>query len=327
MNKSLLVSFLMFTVSVASAQELPQPSVQVLPQNYSWFDGFAVTWAETPTQPYSIEIVETSGITVLKNLMEDIDILDVTLVEYQENEDSPNYPDAKLQITLSMIEASVGSTYTLNIPAGAVLINVSDSKQIPNEVVSFSFQLNNDENAATLPEPDIEPEPGEVENLSVIKMSWMGVLGELDLLNENNKVDQTANIEPVSLTINGEPGSNPEISFEWSQRSAMTPGAEGDILVITLTDQESLPEGDYIITIPENYLQISDVETGTLYNEEIVLGYSVKESSDDSLSVKSLEPDKDSNMSIYNLKGVKVNPEGLQNGIYIINGKKVLIEK
>lgn len=325
MKKLLLPCLLLATAATIQAAELPEPSVRPLPNSYAWFDAFAVTWAENPTTPYSLQLVDASGITVTKNYIEDVDISSVDLVEYQESEDSQNYPNARLVVTLAMIEAQVGSYYTLEIPAGAVNIMVGQ-EALPNEEVSYTFQLNADESGVTLPEPKIDPEPGVVESLSVVKMSWTGVLGSLDLLNEVNVVDENANIDPVSVSYNGVEMENPVISFEWSNRQAVTEGSAGDILVITLSDAEELLDGEYLITIPEGYLQVTDIETGTLYNDEIILSYTLQsEDSDDSNGIESILIEGKSN-AIYDLNGVKVSNadfNALPSGVYIINGKKV----
>lgn len=319
MKKLLLSALLVASTAMVNAAILPEPSVRPLPSNVGYFDAFVVSWAENPTQPYSLELVDPSGVTVTKNLVEDLECV-VGLTEYQEDEDTPNYPDSRLVVTLYMFETDANATYTLTVPAGTVNVLVGDEK-VPNAKVTYSFTLTASEDNRTLPEPNIEPAPGEVEALNVVKMSWMGVLGSLDLLNELNYVDEEANIAPVTLTCNGVELDNPVISFDWSSRQAVTDGAAGDILVITLTEEDSLPAGEYIINIPENYLQISDIETGTLYSDEIVLSYVVTADSTGILSIK-----KANNNNVYDMNGVNLGNTSLDKlpkGVYIMNGKKV----
>lgn len=322
MKKTLFLSALLFSFMGVNAAELPEPSIRVLPQEFGYFDAFVVSWAQDPTSPYSLEIVDETGISVTKNLVEDLYVY-VGLTEYQEDENSQNYPDSRLIITLSSFETQIGSYYTLMIPEGAINVIVGPDEYYPNEKVEYTFQLRADENEVTLPEPEIQPQPGNISEISVIKMSWTGKLGTLDLLNVVNEIDPTAGIAPITLTIDGEQGPEPEISFEWSSRAAVTEGSRGDILVLTLGDETSLPDGEYIINIPAGFLQITDIETGTLYNDEIILNYVVKSEGTD--AIDSINNDQKAK-HIFSLSGVKMNSNNLNElpkGIYIVDGKKI----
>lgn len=323
--KNLFVLSALLGVSLcANASELPSPSVKVLPQSYGWFDAFAVTWEESPGHPYSLQILDPKAISVVKNKIEDIGIIDVQTVEYQADDNSPNYQNARLVITLSMIEFEIGAQYTLTLPEGCVNILINDSEKLVNDEFEYTFTLNADENVTMLPDPDIKPLPGEVEELSWVKLSWMGVLGSFDLLNEVNQVNPSAHVSPVTLTSENGMVSYPEVNFEWSSRQAVTEGSAGDIFVISLTDEGSLAPGNYLITIPEGYLQITDIETGTLFNEKIEFGYTVINGPYD--SIETIESS-GKTTEIYNIKGTKLNVndiDHLPGGIYIINGKKVI---
>ncbi|MCH5234975.1 MAG: hypothetical protein J1E16_06745 [Muribaculaceae bacterium] len=324
MKKLLIFPAIFSLATLGNAAELPEPSVRVLPQDYGYFDAFVISWAEQVNEPYKLKIKDKSGIKVVKDEVEEL-YVSVGLTEYQETENSKNYPDSRLLVTISMFETSVGSSYTLTIPEGAVDVYVSDNEILPNGEVEYTFTLKADGNIVTLPEPNIEPLPGAVENLNIVKISWTGKLGSLDLLNEYNLVSPDGDIAPVVATYNGAVMENPKVSFEWSSRQAVTEGSEGDIFVITLSENP-LPAGEYIITIPESYLQITDIETGTLYNDEIVLSYMVVDS--ESGAVTTLRDTVKEDPEIYNLNGVKINTNNLKDipkGVYIINGKKVRI--
>lgn len=316
--KKLLLFFLLLSAAGGMNAALPEPTVSVLPNPYDWFDGFGVKWMASQQTPCTLSLVNAKDITVTKNLVEDIDVF-VGLTEFQYDEDTPNYENAQLVVTLAMLESDINATYTLTIPAGAVNVNVN-GESVPCDEVNYSFQLQSS-NATTLPEPNITPAPGEVSELSVVKMNWTGKLGSLDLLNIVSDVDDTAPVQNIAVTYNGQPMDAPEVGFEWSSRLVATEGSAGDIFVITLS-QENLPVGTYVIKIPENYLQISDIETGTLYNDVIEFSYVVNENSN---SIESLIIGKDKDV-IYNLNGVKMNSANineLPKGVYIINGKKI----
>lgn len=319
MKKTLLLSAIIFGSFSLNAAELPKPIVTVLPQPFDWFDAFAVTWAQDPNQPYSLELLDVSGITVTKNLIEDVMISDVQLVEFQEGENTQNYPNSRLVITLSMLETSLNAYYTLTVPAGTVNIKINDAENIPNDKVEYCFTLYSEKDEPKLPDPIIQPEPGTVKELSTVKISWEGNLGSLDLLNLNNVEN--------AITLTNESGdiSYPEVKFEWSSRLAATEGSAGDIIVLTLVkDGEIMEPGNYTITIPQDYLQITDIETGTLYNEEIKFVYSVEGDSGKIVSLKSSQKE---NPVIYNLKGEKLKCNDLNllpKGIYIINGEKII---
>ncbi|MCH5223064.1 MAG: hypothetical protein J1E82_03410 [Muribaculaceae bacterium] len=83
----------------------------------------------------------------------------------------------------------------------------------------------------------------------------------------------------------------------------------------------NLSEGDYTLVIPAGYLQIvtNDYED-FLLNPEIRYEFKVN-----STKVTALQNSNEVK-SVFNLQGVKVDPNKLSNGIYIINGKKVIIQ-
>lgn len=320
------MAFVATAMAAMSAASLPSPYVRPLPSKYDWFDGYAVMYGEKLNQPYSMEIVSTSGIKALDPKGQAIPILNFQLTEYQEEEDTPNYPSAQFIITLDGFQMEVGGKYSLYIPAGALNVKVTDSEILPNEVIEYSFTLEDGQNEPVYTPPVVTPEPGEVKELSSIELYWICVIPEYgnDLLNEVNYVDPEANIPSITATCNGEPIEDPTTDFRWTSKDAVTPGSAGDIFIINLSkDGESVADGNYVITIPEGYLQISDIEQGTVYSEKIVLEYKVNNGSTSVNVIGS----QDSNNEVYNLNGVKVSDNGLNNlpkGVYISNGKKVV---
>ena len=101
---------------------------------------------------------------------------------------------------------------------------------------------------------------------------------------------------------------------------------------------ENAEEGIYVITIPEGYLMVSDIEEGSYNSQPINITFTVDYSSEEipdgpTGGVSGIEADANGNYIIYNLNGVNVANTGdasaisnLNKGIYIINGKKVIVK-
>lgn len=306
---------------------VPEAYVSPLPSSYGFFDAFRVIWADNITQPYSLSSQYTSSANsdnlifnqeglslfrVSKDNLEDIEILQVSIVEYQEDEETQNYPNAQLLVTLADFQTEVGGRYTLYIEPGALEIEF-DGKKVANEAVTFTFTLQAQE-VFELPDPMVEPTEGVVEELTDVVVSWEGVLGGLDLLN--------AGSGEITVTYNGEEFTGFDVSYSWSSKDAITDGADGDLLVITF--DANLENGVYAVNIPEGYVNVSDIEKGTLPNEAIAVSYTL-EAKDSGISVISA----DGALNIYNINGVKVNAKSTENlpaGIYIVNGKKCVVK-
>lgn len=307
---------------------VPECYVSPVPSEYGYFDGFKVVWADNITEPYQLSspyasansegklVFNQEGLSqfkVRKNNVEDVAILQVAIEEYQESENSQNYPNAQLLVTLADFEMDIDSRYSLIIPAG--LVNISyDGKSVANEDVTYVFTLKAQE-AFVLPDPVVTPAAGNVTELSEVSISWPGSMGGFDNLNKGTGT--------VTATYNNNPFTGFKVSYEWSSEAAMADGegADGDMLVLTF--DENLENGTYVVTIPGGFVNVSDIDKGTLENEPLVLTYNlnVQGSGVGSLTVEGA-------LNIYNLNGVKVG-ESLNNlpaGVYIVNGKKVVVK-
>ena len=312
---------------------VPPAYVSPKPSSYNFFDAFNVVWADRINQPYSLSspyasenpdsgnlVFNDEGKALFKvslNNLEDIEILQIAIVEYQEDEQSKNYPNAQLLVTLADFQTEIDGRYSITIPAGVVNIDYN-GKSIPNDQIIYTFTLKAQQ-AFVLPAPNVTPVSGDVTELSDVKISWPGSIGGLDLLNKNETGGD------VTVTLDGAAFTNFTTSFEWSSKSAETEGAHGDIFVISFG--ENLPGGTYVVTVPSGCLNVSDIDKGTLQNEPIVLTYVY----DNSAGVGSVSGNE--TLKIYNLNGVKVGETSDKNdlnnlpaGIYIINGKKVVIK-
>ena len=88
--------------------------------------------------------------------------------------------------------------------------------------------------------------------------------------------------------------------------------------------------GDYTLVIPEAYLEIEGDNDGTYLNglsRQIEYSFYYEDGVYTGINVMETAPVKAEIEGVYNLQGMKVDANKLTNGIYIINGKKVLIRK
>ena len=95
------------------------------------------------------------------------------------------------------------------------------------------------------------------------------------------------------------------------------------------TSEPILGNGTYILEIPTGYF----IDRNGNSVEGITLKYTVKNDSGLPAGIEDIIADDATNWTVYNITGVKVldtdNAEDLNNlhkGIYIINGKKVLVK-
>ena len=105
-----------------------------------------------------------------------------------------------------------------------------------------------------------------------------------------------------------------EASYTWADTSVIAVDAAE--MVITLG--EELPEGNYVLSVDENVLTVDEAP-----NASIEIMFQV---TDESEGVNTIGSALEGNEAIYNLQGVRVDANKLSKGIYIINGKKVLVK-
>lgn len=316
---------------------VPPPFVvKALPSQYDWFDGFSVVWGDNPTQPLEISsdygvrdvnsgktILNSEGLALIQVKLDGspIPVLAAAIEEYQENENSQNYPSAQLMITLDGFQTALDGRYSLYIPAGLITITSTEGK-VKNSVVEYTFTLKSS-TKFVLPAPTVVPAEGSVVNLDNITISWRGTLGGLDLLNFNEEAT-----EPVTISVDGEDFGAFETVLEWQSEDDETPGAGGNLFIIKF-NPDQMPEGDAIlVSVPAGFIQVSDIEKGTLMNDAFTLVYSATTN-----GVEGIE-NESNNLKVYNLQGVKVlesdkasDLKNLSKGLYIVNGKKVILNK
>lgn len=90
-------------------------------------------------------------------------------------------------------------------------------------------------------------------------------------------------------------------------------------VVIYIQNLELVDDEEYTLFIPAYYFYIGE---GLECNDEVEDTFTY-----DSSKVNSIISEDMLNQGVYNIQGMKVNSNNLRNGIYIINGKKVVIRK
>lgn len=334
-----------YNFTILPGEPAPGYFAKALPSEKDWFDAFAVAWGTKVTEPYEIsspyaKYDVNSGkyaftreginkIKVTENGKEDIYILAVTIEEYQLDEHTKNYPSAQLTVTLDGFQFNVGSTYALHIPAGIVEITTPKGT-VTNDEVNFSFKLKGQQKFQ-LPKADVSPAEGTVNSLKNVEITWPGTIGGYDLLNINQE-----GTEKITVTYDETELNDFTVTTVWSSEDAETPGADGDIMVIEF-DKEQTANGSYLINIPADFVYVSDIDQGTLSNPQFAILYTVdykggdEPGDEDAVEVIFAA---DGRFKVVNLQGVVVLDTDnaadlmkLSKGVYVINGKKVLISK
>ena len=202
-----------------------------------------------------------------------------------------------LNIFVGALGLPTGNTYTISIGEGCV--KNAEGAINPQQVVA-TFTYEEEESGVYSQAAEFEV----IEN-GVISVSWPGIsYVEADY--------------PDSLYLTDTEGMIYQLSASQVKQSE-----DYDALIIDITNME-LASGIYTLFIPEGsiYLEDDDWNAYTNAGEEYQFSYDMVS------GINTIGTDNDA-QTIYNLQGVKMNGDSkhLSNGIYIINGKKVLIKK
>lgn len=127
----------------------------------------------------------------------------------------------------------------------------------------------------------------------------------------------------LNILIQGGNENNVDFSLGLSS-SEITVNEEKTLILINLTDltPDQLPSGYYKLIIPENYVTF-EVNGNEIGNTTISYSF---EFTNRAGAVSNIGTDSEKVSFGYNLNGVKVDVNQMKNGIYVINGKKVLIK-
>lgn len=260
--------------------------------------------AVSPSEGYEFEADENVEFTIefdgepQINESEDEPIV-ITYMQDAEYVKRVDWAENVLYVQGNSIYLNLGSasnfeagTYYLTLLAGAVTVEGTENELIDN----FRFVINAaevDDTPGEIPVyPTFSPSTqDEVAPFETISITWSGYTLAL---NENCEGEATFAGEPVQGQI------------------------VNNALVFTV---EALEDGSYSLIVPAEYVIGTDSDGIEYYSASINVVYVVDESTGVSVIGASL----DGNDAIYNLNGVKVDANKLSKGIYIVNGKKVVV--
>lgn len=294
MKKFLLIAgcvaaFAAFGSSKAQAVEAPEATV--MPQiydfpPYGYFNNIDVIyWKEEGKVPYTLSInpkylayndvkpiLNEEGlklVKVYKNVTEELDILEVGLVEWQEDENTQNYENAWFDITMydfvGLMEDDP-SYYSVYISPDLYYIDV-DGVQVANTELTLSFSLNK-ETSFQVPDAVLNPAEGVVSSLEKVEITWPNANDVLCLLKMFHE-------DLITVTYNGTKLEGWEIEWGWDTPDNQTDDQNGNIMYVNLGKEYTTP-GTYVINVPKAVMWVSDLDdNGTLDNPAYKWTYQV----------------------------------------------------
>lgn len=262
----------------SEAQAVEAPEATVIPQimdfpPYGYFNNIDIIyWKEEGKVPYELSInpkyLEYNGdsqilneeglklVKVYKNVTEELEILQVKLVEWQEDEDTQNYDNSWLDITMSdfigLMEDSP-SYYSVHISPDLYYINV-DGEKVLNTEITLSFSLNKETNYS-VPEAVLNPAEGVVSSIEKVQITWPNEKTELLSLLKMFHADL------ITVTYNGEKLEGWKIEWGWASKDDETDDQNGNIMYVNLGKKYTTP-GVYTINLPKAIMWVSDQDGG-----------------------------------------------------------------
>lgn len=210
-----------------------------------------------------------------------------------------------LYLDIEELFAGKTGTYVIVIPEG--LVKNASGAINPEQEISFTLQ------AAY----DVEPEV-EVSETGVVTVTWDGV-------------DNVGNNGQVQAYLQTPTGAKEVLNWvDPFFGGEIEPNDDNDGVVIDLTEYLNA-DGDYLLVLPEGYFNL-EVGDDMFISNELVVELTVEngnvtETEDGTTAVDSILNDAKVE-GVYNLQGVKVSNDlnTLAPGLYIVNGKKVLVK-
>lgn len=201
--------------------------------------------------------------------------------------------------------------YVVSLPEGII----KDEAGAVNPAQTFSFYVLRSSDFGTVTPPDYdydnwEPFEYEASELTAVTVDW-----------DAASLTKIEGSEDVTLAEDAFMSTTPATPLLYGQEVKI----EDNKLVINLS---KVDKGAWQVNIPEGYVIID----GTKINSDQILNFTIIAT--DSSSVISLDANEEGKYVVYNLNGVNVlnteNVNDIRNldaGLYIINGKKVIVRK
>lgn len=234
----------------------------------------------------------------------------------------------------------------------------------PDPTFGIEYSLNEDKTVVTLNFTGVDYSKSLAKNYSAVTVAISGIVGEngLTVVLSNNGSNSLSKVIPyvnepydgadLPDYIQGTPTVTPAqysvirelqtVTVTWPEAVSLVPGmdyyanvqlensavqpvdvtvAQGSLLIdltqVVLTDGRFT--GTATIKVPAGIVQNADGDV----NDTLTLIYTFAITS---TGVESILDSNDGNVEIYNLKGVKVDSKNLTPGVYVINGKKVVVK-
>lgn len=192
------------------------------------------------------------------------------------------------------------TTFTPESVNGLVEVNIDVTSLLPGQSQVYAIVLSSGNAKAQTEVTITVPTVDEEDSIEISSDYTVNLADDMATISLTYAVSQSLVGEELTVTVNGETNS-------WITPNSLT-GNKVDVNI----DLDGLKDGIYPYTIEISKGAVSD---------SITMSISVN-------AVRSIFGDENGNVKVFTLDGVQVkNVDNLQPGIYIINGKKVLLNK
>lgn len=213
---------------------------------------------ESKSSPGQLDRKYFDLIVLTKNLTENVPVDGVSMVEYQYDDNTTNYEDAWLSLSIDYFDGLLGANvcyYTLEIPEGIFNINL-DGQEIAMPKITYSFTIRQEDYPQyEVPSPVLSPAEGVVSSLETVQITWPNeeteLLSLLKMFQENK----------ISVEYNGEAIEGWKIEWGWASKDDETDDQNGNIMYVNLGKEYTTP-GVYTINLPKAIMWISDQDGG-----------------------------------------------------------------
>jgi hypothetical protein len=287
-------------------------------QTYTIADSNAVVYEITPSNSESVTSIEYFDInfpaftSLTVSSQNNIGTLQYGNETYTLSAGQPNEGSASVRVSVEGdAPLTAEGNYLLNINAGAFLLSNGESN-VSSPAISVLYVVEAEKTFAEVARPEIDPAEGEVSeftsfNLTVEKAVTVGSnkVADLYICNDDNSL---RSVVANFLASAGENGNTVKLT---------NMGGEG--MALNLTD------GKYALVTPEGMFTVDG-----LPSESYTYAYTLKADT----GVATIALDATEGYTIYTTTGICLANKGgveavnaLNAGLYIINGKKVIVRK